>query len=91
MQKRSTFTIITIVVVVLWLALGVLNYTEVKKMQLPSLSWPGAADDSGSITYFGAGYSFVVEGDTDEDGNVTNIDSIEMYVLGVRIAGAEAN
>ena len=90
-MKKSTITIITALLIVFWAALGVINYTQVQKLQLPSLSWPGAVDDTGAITYFGAGYSFIVEGDIDEDGKVTDIESIEMYVLGVRVAGAEAN
>ena len=90
-MKKSTITIITALLIVFWAALGVINYTQVPKLQLPSLSWPGAVDDTGSITYFGAGYSFIVEGDIGEDGKVTDIESIEMYVLGVRVAGAEAN
>lgn len=90
MNKKSTITIITVVLVVLWAALGVLNYSQVKNMKLPSLSWPGGVDDLGRITYFGAGYSFIIEGDTDEDGKITDIDSMEMYVLGVRVADVEA-
>ena len=90
MNKRSTIITITAVLVVLWAILGVVNYNQVKNLELPSLSWPGAVDDTGMITYFGAGYSFIIEGDTDESGNVTNIESIEMYVLGVRVADAEA-
>jgi hypothetical protein len=38
MSKKSTITIITVVLVVLWAALGVLNYSQVKNMKLPSLS-----------------------------------------------------
>ena len=71
MNKRSTIITITAVLVVLWAVLGVINYNQVKNLELPSLSWPGAVDDTGMITYFGAGYSFIIEGDTDESGNVT--------------------
>ena len=92
MNKKSTITIITAVLVVLWLALGVLNFTQVKNLKLPSLSWPGAVDDTGRATYFGAGYSFIIDGDIDsETGEMSNITAIEMYVLGVRITDAEAN
>ena len=90
MNKRSTITIITAVIVALWIGLGVLNFTQVKALKTPTLAWPGAVDDTGTITYFGAGYSFVMEGDIDEDGKVTDITSMEMYVLGVRVARAEA-
>ncbi|MBQ2819804.1 MAG: hypothetical protein IKB44_04430 [Clostridia bacterium] len=77
-MKNKTKMIIAIVLVI-WIAIGVLNYFEAKNMKKPSLTFKGPVDTEGNITYLGVGYSFIVK---ETDGEITYI---EMYACGLKI------
>jgi len=90
MDKRFSAKTIIIIVLALWLALGVLNYFQVKNLQTPFLSWPSGVSEDGKITFLGLGYSFIVEGELSEEGALQSVQKMDMYALGIRVISAEA-
>ena len=90
MDKRFSIRTVIIIILAVWVALGVVNYFQVKDLQTPFLSWPSGVSNDGKITFLGAGYSFIIEGELTEEGALENVQKMDMYALGFRIISAEA-
>ena len=90
MDKRFSVRNLIIIILAVWAVLGVVNYFQVKNLETPFLSWPSGVSNDGTITFLGAGYSFVIQGELTEEGALQNVQKMDMYALGVRIISAEA-
>ena len=68
MLRKKTWVIIVTAVLVLWLAMGITDYFRVRGFELPVFCvLTNSADDGGSGTYIGLGYSFEVKGNFTPD------------------------
>lgn len=60
---KKKWTIVVLIVVVLWLAAGITDFARVTDFEKPLFCvLTNGADDGGSGTYIGLGYSFDIQG-----------------------------
>ena len=84
-MKKKKIIIIVACILVLWIAIGVVDYNRVDNSNKP-LFCVGTelADDGGSGRYVGLGYSFDIGGHLDGDGKY-EIDTYTYKVFGITI------
>ena len=85
-MKKKKILIGIIVVVVLWLAAGVVDFMLVKSYHKPIFCiGVDLADDGGSGKYVGLGYSFELEGGFMPDDDEPDVTSYKGYIFGKKV------
>ena len=80
MKNSKLIRVAALIILVLWIALGAVNYIQTKNLTRPLLAFPQIVDKNGKTLYLGVGFSFLTEEVNGE------IKSMEMYLFGVKIA-----
>ena len=82
--KNRTILAIVIVLVAAWFAMFATDYYRCTTLQQPGFVIPlgATADDGGSGTYIGLGYTVELEMSIDADGGL-GVESVEMWLLGI--------
>lgn len=84
-EKRAVKIIDTILifVLVIWATVGVVDYIRVCNLKKPAFAVAeGIADDGGSGTYEGLGYSFNIEGNFMPDDDLPGVTHYKFYLFG---------
>lgn len=85
-MKKKKIAIGIICAVVAWVVIGVIDFTMVNSFHKPVFC-VGAelADDGGSGTYVGLGYSFDIEGNFMPEAENPGVTSYRGYILGIEV------
>ena len=79
--KKVLITILAILVI--WVIVGTVDYLRVASFERPVFSIPTlTADDGGSGTYQGFGYSFEIKGNFMPDDELPGVTHYKYYLLG---------
>lgn len=90
-KKKSTKVILTIitVIIVCWLMMFIIDYNKCLNLEKPIFVVPvGTADDSGSGTYQGLGYSVELEAQLNTKSKGLQIISVTMKIFNKVIAAS---
>ena len=72
--------------VVLWIAVGIVDYGRVHSFEKPIFCvGTELADDGGSGTYVGLGYSFDIEGNFMPEAENPGVTSYRGYIFGIEV------
>ena len=89
-QKLKVLLIIVLSLILLWGVVFAIDYFRCSNLKMPIFVIPGeTADDGGSGTYYGLGYSVDVEKNISAEYGV-QIESVEMYIFDKFVGGAIA-
>ena len=82
--KGRAFLAVAAILVAAWLAMFATDYYRCATLQKPEFVIPlgATADDGGSGTYIGLGYTVELEMSIDIDGGL-GVESVEMRLLGI--------
>ena len=88
-MKKKKIIIVVACILVLWVAIGIVDYSRVNSFEKP-LFCVGTelADDGGSGKYVGLGYSFDIEGNFMPDTESPGVTSYRGYILGVEVCSS---
>ncbi len=86
-RNRVLKIILAILIIVLLFATGTgaLNWFRVNRAQLPILTVPVTADDGGSGTYYGLGYSIEIRGNFMPEDPLPGVKHFSFYVFGMLV------
>ena len=89
-MKNKKIKIAIIVAIIVWLGLFVTDFVHVRNFEKPIFCvLTNGADDGGSGTYWGLGYSVDIEGNfTTENENESGVTQYDMKLLGIRVQAA---
>ena len=89
-KKLKVLLIIVLSLILLWGVVFAIDYFRCSNLKMPIFVIPGeTADDGGSGTYYGLGYSVDVEKNISAEYGV-QIESVEMYIFDKFVGGAIA-
>ena len=89
-KKSKVLLIIVLSLILLWGVIFAIDYLRCSNLKMPIFVIPGeTADDGGSGTYYGLGYSVEVEKNVSAEYGV-QIESVEMYIFDKFIGGGIA-
>lgn len=89
-KKLKVLLIIVLSLILLWGVLFAIDYFRCSNLKMPIFVIPGeTADDGGSGTYYGLGYSVDVEKNISAEYGV-QIENVEMYIFDKFVGGAIA-
>ena len=89
-KKIKVILIIVLSLILLWGVIFAIDYIRCSNLKMPIFVIPGeTADDGGSGTYYGLGYSVDVEKNISAEYGV-QIESVEMYIFDKFVGGAIA-
>lgn len=86
-MKKKKIIIVVACILVLWVAIGIVDYSRVNSFERPIFSFiiePGY-EDGGSGTYVGLGYSFDIEGNFMPDTENPGVTKWTYYLFGIEI------
>ena len=87
-KKRKVLLIIVLSLILLWGVIFSIDYFRCSNLKMPIFVIPGqTADDGGSGTYYGLGYSVEIEKNISAEYGV-QIESVEMYIFDKFVGGA---
>lgn len=85
-KKKKSFQTVRIIVsaiFAIWIILGTVDYPRVKNFKRPIFSIPlSTADDGGSGTYQGLGYSFEIKGNFMPEDEFPEVTYYKYYLFG---------
>ena len=89
-KKLKVLLIIVLSLILLWGVVFAIDYFRCSNLKMPIFVIPGeTADDGGSGTYYGLGYSVEVEKNVSAEYGI-QIESVEMYIFDKFVGGAIA-
>ena len=89
-KKIKVLIVIVLSVILLWGVIFAIDYFRCSNLKMPIFVIPGeTADDGGSGTYYGLGYSVEVEKNVSAEYGI-QIESVEMYIFDKFVSGAIA-
>ena len=89
-KKLKVLLIIVLSLILLWVVIFAIDYFRCSNLKMPIFVIPGeTADDGGSGTYYGLGYSVEVEKNVSAEYGI-QIESVEMYIFDKFVGGAIA-
>jgi len=84
MKKKTWF--ILMVIILLWLAIGLIDYRKLHGFEKPLFCIAtNTADDGGSGHYVGLGYSFDIKGNFMPEDELPGVTKWTYYILGIEI------
>lgn len=87
--KKKSIIIVIALVLVLWIAIGAIDYFRVSSFEKPVFSFldtESSLDDGGSGTYKGLGYSFDIMGNFMPEDEYPGVTSYTYYVFGAKVS-----
>lgn len=83
---KKKWTIALLVLLALWLAIGITDFTRVTNFERPVFCvLTQGADDGGSGRYIGLGYSFDIEGNFMPEDEFPGVAKFEAKLLGMTV------
>ena len=85
-MKNKTIIISVVCAIVLWIAIGIVDYSRVHSFEKPIFCvGTELADDGGSGKYVGLGYSFNIKGNFMPEDEFPGVTKWTYYLFGVEI------
>ncbi len=84
-MKGKAIRLIAAILLIFWIAVGIIDYFQIKNLQHPFAAFPQIVDQNGKTLYLGIGFSFIL---TEEDGVISEA---EMYICGIKVVKSEAH
>lgn len=85
-MKRKVWIIAVVVVLVLWLAAGITDFYLVRRFEQPVFCvLTDSADDGGSGTYVGLGYSFAIKGNFMPEDEFPGVTQYTAEIFGIHV------
>lgn len=84
-MKKKTL-IILIIIILLWIVIGIVDYSKLHGFEKPVFCIPvSTSDDGGSGHYVGLGYSFDIEGNFMPEDEFPGVTKWTYYLFGIEI------
>ena len=88
-MKKKKIIIAVACILVLWIAVGIVDYGKVHSFEKPIFCvGTELADDGGSGKYVGLGYSFDIEGNFMPEDEFPGVTHYDFYIFGIHVESA---
>lgn len=90
MNKKKIVFIVVGVILVIWLAIGIIDFSRVHSFERPifCIITESSYQDGGSGHYVGLGYSFDIKGNFMPEDELKGVTEYSYYILGIRVQSA---
>lgn len=84
-KRKKLIRIILTIILVLCVGTGIFDWFRVKSFEKPIFTTSITADDGGSGTYYGLGYSINIKGNFLPEDELPGVTHFEYYIFGILI------